>query len=131
MLFSTLKQVAVADAYTTGQKVMGQANQKLGKLLMGLPEDLRFCGFFGVSAEVLVTAWDMMENHSVLPPTHKFLHFLWVLAFMLTYPANNIKFARGEQSQDDEQVCVAVHPVNFCIEQKFGDKLIVVFDFIE
>jgi hypothetical protein len=52
MLFCTRKQVAVANAYTTGQKVMGQANQKLGKLLPGLPEDLHFCGFFGVSADV-------------------------------------------------------------------------------
>ncbi len=67
--------MAVANAYTTGQKVMGHANQRLGKLLPGLPEDLRFCGFFGVLVEVSVTAWDMMENHSVLPPTPKFLHF--------------------------------------------------------
>jgi hypothetical protein len=89
MLFCTRKQVAVADAYTTRQKVMGRANQRLGKLLPGLPEDLRFCGFFCVLSEVSVTAWDMMENHSVLPPTSKFLHFLWVLAFMRTYPTNN------------------------------------------
>jgi hypothetical protein len=75
MLFCTWKQVAVASAYTTGQKVMDQANQRLGKLLLGMPEDLRFCMFFGVSAEVLVTAWAMMENHSVLPHTSKFLHF--------------------------------------------------------
>jgi hypothetical protein len=43
---------------------------------------------------------------------------------------HSVKFARGEQYQDDKQVCVAVDLVNFCIEQKFG-KLIVVFDFIE
>jgi hypothetical protein len=75
MLFCTRKQVAVADAYTTGQKVMGQANQRLEKLLPGLPKDLRFCGFFGLLAEVLVTAWDMMENLSVLPRTSSSLHF--------------------------------------------------------
>ena len=65
------------------------ANLRLGKLLPGSPEDLRFRAFFGVSAQVSVTAWDMMENHSVLPPTPEFLHFLWALAFMRTYPAND------------------------------------------
>jgi hypothetical protein len=67
----------------------GSGKPKAWEVAPRLPEGLRFCGFFGVSAEVLVTAWDMMENHSVLPPTSKFLHFLWVLAFMRTYPANN------------------------------------------
>jgi hypothetical protein len=43
---------------------------------------------------------------------------------------HSLKFTWGEQSQDDKQVCVAVHLVNFCIEQIFG-KLIVVFDFTE
>ncbi len=75
MLFCTQKQMAVAHTYTTGQKVMGRANQRLGKLLPGSPEDLCFHGFFGVLAEVSVMAWDMMENHSVFPPTPKFLHF--------------------------------------------------------
>ncbi len=56
MLFCTRKQVAVADTYTTGQKVMGRANRRLGKLLPGYPEDLRFCGFFGMLAEVSVAA---------------------------------------------------------------------------
>jgi hypothetical protein len=68
MFFCNRKQATVDDAYTTGQKVMGWANQRLGKLLPGLPEDLRFCGFFGVLAEVSVVAWDMMENCNVLAP---------------------------------------------------------------
>jgi hypothetical protein len=55
----------------------------------GLPEDLHFHWFFGVSVEMLVMAWDMTENHSVLPPNPKFLHFLWALAFMRTCPTNN------------------------------------------
>ncbi len=41
----------------------------LGKLLLGSPEDLCFCGFFGVSAEVEVEAWQMMEDHNCLPQT--------------------------------------------------------------
>jgi len=81
--------VTVADAYATGQKVMGRSNLRLEKFLPGSPEDLRFLAFFGVSAQVSVTAWDMMENHSVLTPTPEFLHFLWALAFMRTYPAND------------------------------------------
>ena len=52
------------------------------------PKDLRFRAFFGVSAQVGVTAWSMMEDHSVLPPNPKFVHFLWTRTFMQTYPAN-------------------------------------------
>ena len=89
MLFCTRKQVAVADAYTTRQKVMGRANQRLGKLLVGSPKDLRFHAFIGVSAEIAMEAWEMMADHSCLPPNPKFLHYLWVRAFMQTYPANN------------------------------------------
>jgi len=74
--------VTVASIYATRQKVMGRAKLRLWKLLPGLPEDLHFRAFFGVSAQVSVTAWDMVENNSVLPPTPEFLHFLWALAFM-------------------------------------------------
>jgi hypothetical protein len=35
-----------------------------------------------------------MEDHSVLPPNPKFVHFLWTLAFMRTYPANNTTLSR-------------------------------------
>jgi hypothetical protein len=87
MFFCNRNQVTVEEAYVAGQKVMGRANRRLGKLLSGSPEDLRFRAFFGVSAQVAVTAWSMMEVHSVLPPNPKFVHFLWALAFMQTYPA--------------------------------------------
>jgi hypothetical protein len=89
IFFCNRNQVTVKQAYVTGQKVMGRANRRLGKLLSGSPEDLRFRAFFGVSAQVAVTAWSMMEVHSVLPPNPKFDHFLWALAFMRTYPAND------------------------------------------
>jgi hypothetical protein len=81
--------VTIDNAYVHGQKVMGQANQRLGKLLVGSPKDLHSCAFFGVSAEIAVEAWEMMADHSCLPPNSKFLHYLWALAFMQTYPANN------------------------------------------
>ena len=102
---------------------MGRAKLRLWKLLPGLPEDLHFRAFFGVSAQVSVTAWDMVENNSVLPPTRIHVH-------ISRKQHQSLKFARGAQSQDDEQVYVVIHPVNICIEQMVG-KLIVVFDFFE
>jgi hypothetical protein len=65
----------VNNAFRKGQKVMGQANRRLGKLLPGFPEDLRFCGYFGLSAAVAVEAWEMMDKHNCLPPDPKFVHF--------------------------------------------------------
>ena len=111
---------------------MGRANLRLGKLLPGSPEDLRFRAFFGVSAQVSVTAWDMMENHSS-PPYSRVPPFFMgarIHAHISRKRHHSLKFARGARSQDDEQVYVAVHPVNICIERMVG-KLIVVFDFIE
>jgi hypothetical protein len=67
------------------------------------------------------------------PPYSKVLSFFMgacIHAHISRKQHHSVKFDRGEQSQDNKQVCAAVHPVNFCIEQKFG-KLIVVFDFIE
>ena len=54
LLFCNRKQVTINVAYVQGQKVMGRVNQRLVKLLMGLPGDLRFRVSFGVSAEVAV-----------------------------------------------------------------------------
>ncbi len=82
MFFCDRKPVTVNNPYVHGQKVIGRVNQRLGKLLVGLPEDLRFCVFFGVSAEVAVESWKMMADHSCLPPNLELLHYLWVLAFM-------------------------------------------------
>ncbi len=89
MFFCNHKQVTVNNAYVHGQKVMDRANRRLGKLLVGLPEDPRFCAFFGVSVGVAVEAWERMADHSCLPPNPEFLHYLWALTFMQTYPANN------------------------------------------
>jgi hypothetical protein len=93
-IFFCNRQVTVEEAYETGQKVMGQASQKLGKLLSGSPKELRFQAFIGVSAQVAVTAWSMMDDHSVLPSNPKLVHFLWALAFMRTYHANNTTLSR-------------------------------------
>ena len=49
-------KISVEDVYRFGQIIMGRANRRLGKLVTGLPEDLRFRGFFGVSTEVALEA---------------------------------------------------------------------------
>jgi hypothetical protein len=67
---------------------MGRTSHTLGTLLQGSLEDKRFRGYFGVSAEVTVEAWEMMEELDCLPPLSQFQHYLWVLAFMQLYPAN-------------------------------------------
>jgi hypothetical protein len=45
---------------------------------------MRFRGFFGVSTEVALEAWEMMDEQKCLPSDPSFLHYLWVLAFMQT-----------------------------------------------
>jgi hypothetical protein len=94
------KVLLVEDVYVIGQRVMERAAQRLGKLLVGLPKDLHFRGFFGVSAEVAVEAWQMMEDLNCLPPNPKFLHYLWALKFMQTYPANDEALSRSLGGSD-------------------------------
>jgi hypothetical protein len=72
-----------------GQRVMGRTGCTLGTLLPGSLEDTRFCGYFGFSAEVVVEAWEMIEKLDCLPPSPQFEHYLWALAFMRLYPAND------------------------------------------
>jgi hypothetical protein len=73
-----------------GQRVMGRTSHTLGTLLLGSLEDTRFRGYFGISAEVAVEAWEMMEKLDFLSPlSPQFEHYLWVLAFMKLYPAND------------------------------------------
>ena len=69
--------------------MMGHTGHALGILSPGSPEDLRHRGFFGVSAEVAVKAWNEMEELDLLPPSAQFQHYLWALAFMRTYPPND------------------------------------------
>jgi hypothetical protein len=100
----------VNEAYRKGQKVMGQASRRLGKLLPGLPEDLCFCGYFGVSVEVAMEAWEMMEKHNCLPPVPNFLHFLWALAFMQMYPANDKALSIALGGSDPKMIGKYVWP---------------------
>jgi hypothetical protein len=67
---------------------MGRTGHTLGTLLPGSPET-HFCGYFGISAEVMVEACEMMKELDCLPPSPQFEHYLWKLAFMWLYPAND------------------------------------------
>ena len=69
--------------------MMGRTTPNLGILLLGSPEDRRFRALFGVSAQVVVDAWRLMETHGLLPEAPKLCHFLWALAFMCIYPKND------------------------------------------
>ncbi len=73
---------------------MDRTSTRLGKLLPGLPKDIRFCGLFGVSTELAKTIWKLMEYHGLHPSGIDFLHFLWALAFMQMYPPNNNTLSR-------------------------------------
>jgi hypothetical protein len=103
-VFATAKQVTINEAYLIGQRVMGREARRLGKLLPGSSEDLRFHGFFGVLAEVAVEAWQLMDGHNFLPPDPQFLHYLWALAFMQTYPPNNKVLSRSLRGSDPKTI---------------------------
>ena len=62
--------------------MMGRTTPNLGILLPGFPEDRRFRALFGVSAQVVVDAWRLMETHGLLTEPPQICHFLWALAFM-------------------------------------------------
>jgi hypothetical protein len=116
-------QVTINNAYVHGQKVMGWANRRLGKLLVGSPEDLRFHLSFGVSAEVAVEAWGMMADHNFLPPNPKFLHYMWALAFMRMYPANDTTLSTMLGGKDPKTINKYVWPY---IQSLFGLTEVVV-----
>ncbi len=83
---------------------MGRAERRLGKLSTGLPKDLRFRVFFGVSADVAVEAWEMMEDNNFLPLDPMFIHYLWALAFMRTYPPNDEALSRMLGGSDPKTI---------------------------
>ena len=126
----TQKLVNVDDAYVAGQNVMGRANQRLGKLLPGLPKDRRFHAFFGVSAQVSTGAWNMMEDQNVSPPpiSSSFIfcgHLHLCEHILQTTPLSHVCW--GEWPQDNKRVCVAIHPVTFCVEQNSGKPFVWLF----
>lgn len=73
---------SVVDVYEEGYRVTGKLNPNLGVLHPGSPEDRRFRGMFGVSAQVVVDAWRLLEVHGLLPDEPQLCHLMWALAFM-------------------------------------------------
>jgi hypothetical protein len=80
-------------------------------LLPGSPEDLRFRGYFGVSAEVAVEVWCMMDEHNCLPDDSKFIHFLWALAFMRLYPENDKALSTSLGGSDPKTIRKYIWPI--------------------
>ncbi len=90
--------------------MMGRTGHALGILSPGSPEDLRHWGFFGVSAEVAVKAWNQMEELVLLPPSSQFQHYLWALAFMHTHPPNDTTFSRLLGEKDPKTIRKYIWP---------------------
>ncbi len=110
LLVSCKHKQTIEAGYVYGQKAMGRENLKLGKLLPGSPKDRCFRAFFGVLAQVSITAWTMMEEENFLPPNPNFLHFLWALAFMRAYPANDTSLLRLLGGRDPKMINKYVWP---------------------
>ena len=90
--------------------MMGRNGHALGILSPGSPEDLRHRGFFGVSAEVAVKAWNQMEELDLLPPSSQFQHILWALAFMHMYPPNDTTLSRLLGGKDPKTIHKYIWP---------------------
>ncbi len=91
--------------------MMGRRSHRLGILLPGSSEDHCFRGYFGVSAEVAVEAWEMMEELDYLPPLPQFQHYLWALAFMRLYPANDIALLATLGGSDPKTIRKYIWPM--------------------
>jgi hypothetical protein len=90
---------------------MGRTSHTLGTLRPGSPDDKCFRGYFGVSAEVAVEAWDMMEELDCLPPLPQFQHYLWALAFMRLYPANGSALSSTLGGSDPKTIQKYIWPM--------------------
>ena len=74
------------------------------ELFPQVPPKTCVIGFFGVPAEVAEKAWNRMEELDLLPPSSKFQHHLWVLAFMRTYPPNDTTLSRLLGGKDPKTI---------------------------
>ncbi len=91
--------------------MMGRRSHRLGILLPDLSKDHRFHGYFGVSAEVAVEAWEMMEELDYLPLFPQFQHYLWALVFMRLYPANGIALSAILGGSDPKTIWKYIWPM--------------------
>jgi hypothetical protein len=106
-----MKKISVEDAYCEGRRVMGRSGNTIGTLLPGSPEDKRFRGYFGVSAEVVAEGWEMMEELDCLPPSPEFCHYLLALTFMQLYPANGSAFSSTLGGSDPKTIQKFIWPM--------------------
>jgi hypothetical protein len=83
----------------------------LGTLLPGSLEGKCFPGYFGVSAEVAVEAWEMMEELDCLPLLPQFQHYLWALAFMQLYSENGSALSSTLGGSDPKTIQKYIWPM--------------------
>ena len=101
----------------------GRTGHTLGTLLPSSPKAIRFRGYFGISAEVAVEAWEMMEELDCLPPSPQFQHYLWALAFMRLYPANESALSSNLGGSDPKTIRKYIWPM---IQSIFDLEVVVV-----
>ena len=75
------------------------------------PKDKRFRGYFGICADVVVVAWEMMEELDCLSPSPEFWHYLWALAFMRLYPANGLALLSTLGGSDPKMIQKYIWPM--------------------
>ena len=105
---------SIAAVYDEGRKIIGRtklaAANNGGVILPGSPEDMRFRSHFGVSPQVVVDAWQLMDYHGLLPANAQLCHFLWALAFMYTYPKNDKALSSLLGNKDPKTISKYVWP---------------------
>ena len=53
-------------------------------------EEHEFRTFFGVSVEIFLTTWNLLEKKHYLPPDGTIEHMLWALMFMRVYASESV-----------------------------------------
>ncbi len=90
----------------------GPSQTSTWKTCLGLARRLALLRFLCVLAEVAVEAWEMMDEQKCLPSDPSFLHYLWVLAFMRMYPANDEALSRVLGGSDPKTIHKYMWPYN-------------------
>ena len=73
---------SVFDFYNATKEVQNSSGRSIG---LSETEDCRFRNYVGVSAVILLLAWNMMITYVHLPANSTISHFLWALPFVKVY----------------------------------------------
>jgi hypothetical protein len=110
--FALLKMAAsTRDFYIAGNQLVGRSGKRLGNLLPGGPEDLRFRSHFGGPVALASRAWSKMIVSAILPPNLRSLrNYLMALMFMATYPKSEKKFCDNVGGIDPKTMHKCIDP---------------------